>query len=402
MPVGLRAIIFAAIGIVSSWCVGANGMAFIFERSNPGLALSFVSNHGAALAQKADILFLTAQTEESSSERRDQKEKARKYAGMAIQRDATSAQAFRIIGTIEKGDDRKASAISYLRQAEKLSRREPGAQIYLAEYSFIDKNWEDGFRHLDVALRTSRAGKSILFPALHAAMKDDSMTDIIVDILSETPSWRADYIVYSLNQPTGSEDLAKILSKTSSFPAKNEESFIPFLVQQLIAEKKYLAAHEFFESRYPARAKKDQLVRDSRFVVAEPLPPVTWDLSNGVDGRADLLSESTGGIQISIDAGRKIVVARQFLFLAPGAYEMSSALANVDKGISLQWRVVCADAGTGPIGRLSLAGSGSERKYFEVPEDACRYQWAELEASSAISARGKNAEVMSFNIARRP
>jgi hypothetical protein len=159
-----RLLICAIVGVTGAWLALALAISGATRIKAPAAALSFVPNESVALASRADqIFFANPKAPPLEVER---------LAQAALLHQAINPKALRLLGYVAETKGDSVIAEKYVRMAAKLSRREPGAQLWLIEAAARTGNIPQTLVHYDIALRTKPDTQTILYPRLLSAIED--------------------------------------------------------------------------------------------------------------------------------------------------------------------------------------------------------------------------------------
>ncbi|RYY12233.1 MAG: hypothetical protein EON55_12710, partial [Alphaproteobacteria bacterium] len=157
------------------------GMALATKR--PELALQLDRENATVLAQAA----LTLVQGEATPQRR----KALDLARAALARDAGNVNALAAFGL---ASDKPKQVAAVFTVADRLSRRNLIVQVWMIENAVAKGDVSGALRQYDIALRTSRAAPSMLFPVLVDATSNDQLLPAIAKTLAQRPLWGGLYL----------------------------------------------------------------------------------------------------------------------------------------------------------------------------------------------------------------
>jgi O-antigen ligase len=386
----LRITIVSFVAIIGSWSAFALAVSGITRIKNPARALTFVSFESTALAARSDqLLFSSLQNPPKESYQ---------MALAALRNQAVNARALRIVGFYleAKGDsDRAARLIKY---AAKLSRREPGAQIWQIERSAREGTTAETLEHFDILLRTKPDTSTLLFPRLMGAIDDAEVRAGLVPYVKLNRSWISSFLNLAILQAKNPSSLVELivasggLPKTSFAKSQGEQ-----LIARLINEKQYSAAHRLYLTLPGAKASRltnaafDNTDLDGRFadlgwsVVNEPNAGAALDRKAGQDHPV---------LSLFVDSTTTRVVAKKMLYLKPASYRFHTKLAAIrqDRGSILKWRLRCPSLEGAPIVWNANFDSKTLIADLNVPSK-CPVQFLELEASGGDGKAGLEATI---------
>lgn len=390
-----RILILTVIGLVGAWFAAALAISGVARIKAPQAALLAMSNESAALASRADQIFFANPKSPPRA--------VELFARRAIENQPINAKALRILGYVAdaKGDTEMAE--KYVRMAAKLSRREPGAQLWLIEASARKGDVRQTLVHYDIALRTKPDTQTILFPRLVNAIEDREIRTALKPYIRAKNGWAAGFLYFANTNSKNLPSLVDLIVETGGLvdaeSAKGQELG---LLGRLVAEGLFADARRLYlqlPSAKPVRlasAAFDVSDRDARF------GPMGWqlledpDAGGGFTGNAD---DKQTMLSIFANSATTRPVAMKLLYLKPGRYLFSARLANLDRGDSgfLRWQLRCP-AIDGPPAWIIDSINASLRAELVVPAN-CPVQFLDLIASGGKGQTGLEATIASVSLA---
>ena len=390
-----RILIFTALGLAGAWFAAALAISGVARIKAPQAALLAFPNESTALAARADQLFF--------ANPKNPPREVELLARRAIENQAINAKALRVLGYVidAKGDTEMAE--KYVRMAAKLSRREPGAQLWLIEASARKGDVAQTLVHYDIALRTKPDTQTILFPRLVNAIEDREIRIALKPYIRAQNGWAPAFLFFANTNSKNLSALVDLVVETGGLvdaeSAKGQELG---LLARLVAEGLFADARRLYlqiPGAKPSRlasAAFDNSDRDARF------GPVGWQLLDDPDAGGGFLGK-TGDRQtmLSIFANSATTrpVATKLLYLKPGKYLLSARLANLDRGDGgfLRWQLRCP-AMDGPPAWTIDSINASLRAELVVPAN-CPVQFLDLIASGGKGQTGLEATIASVSVA---
>lgn len=391
-----RIIIWTVLGLVGAWFAAALAISGITRVKAPQAALAVMPNESTALASRADQLFFANPTSPPSE--------VELLALQALKGQAVNAKAMRVLGYYmdAKGDTRRAEKL--LRMAAKLSRREPGAQLWLIEASARKGDVAQTLFHYDIALRTKPDTQTILFPRLVSAIEDREIRSALKKYIRAENGWAPDFLLFANANSKNLPVLVDLVIETDglidSERAKRQELQ---LLNRLISESYYADARRLFmhiRGAKPARmtnASFDVSDRDASF------GPMGWQVLEDSDAGGGFIGKTNNSqIAFSLFANSSTTrpVASKLLYLKPGGYILSVRLANLDRGEGgfLRWQLRCPALEGGPVWTIDSINL-SLRAELMVPAN-CPVQFLDLIASGGDGQTGLEATIASVAVSR--
>lgn len=390
----IRIALCALIGLAGAWFALGLAISGVTRIKAPQAALAFAPSDSTALASQADQLFFASP--------KNPPPEASQLALKALKEQAINAKALRLLGYIADARGEPAQAESYVRMAARLSRREPGAQLWLIESSARNGDIAQTLFHYDIALRTKPDTQTILFPRLLAAIEDPEIRTALKPYIRGDNSWTAGFLFFANSNIKNLPALVDLIIETGGLAdveiAKSQELD---LLSRLVAESFFNEARRLYlqmPGARPARltsATFDASDRDARF------GPMGWQLIDDPDaggGFSGSAGEKRTSLSLFANSATTRPVASKLLYLKPGNYLFSARLSNLDRGDGgfLRWQLRCPAIPAAPIWTIDSINA-SLRASFSIPAN-CPVQFLDLIASGGKGQTGLEATVASVAI----
>jgi hypothetical protein len=274
----------------------------------------------------------------------------------ALLAEPTAVQAVRNLGLYRAARGDTARARSLMRLAERLSRRDTVANMWLAEDALQRGELAPALVRIDAVLRTDAAAKAVVLPRLAAMLDLPGAGEVLGGMLASEPPWAHDFwsaVVTSGTSPRAAAELRLALHRRGAHQAPGHDAA---LIEQLVA------AQAFAE----ALALREAVGGRGHF------PPLDW--RTGADPGVAVSLDGGGGLRVSARAGRGGMVAQRLVRLAGGAGMLRIASDGAPGALSA--RLACAElAGERTLALdIPLAGGAGR---FANPT-ACRHAWLTL------------------------
>jgi hypothetical protein len=392
-----RRILCIAAGLAGAWCALTLAISGVTRIKAPHTALAFMPSESTALASQADQLFFASP--------KDPPLAVSQLALKALQEQAINAKALRILGYAADTRGDGVQAERYMRMAARLSRREPGAQLWLIEASARSGNIAQTLVHYDIALRTKPDTQTILFPRLLAAIEDPEIRTALKPYVRADNDWARDFLFFANSNSKNLPTLVDLIVETGGLidveAAKGQKLG---LLSRLVAEGFFKEARRLYlemPDAQPARltsAAFDTIDSDARF------GPMGWqlvddpDAGGGFNGKA---GERRTSLSLFVNSATTRPVASKLLYLKPGDYLFSARLSNLDRGDGgfLRWQLRCAAIPAAPIWTIDSIDASLQAS-FGIPAN-CLVQFLDLIASGGKGQTGLEATVTSVAITPR-
>lgn len=394
--VGLVRIAFCTlIGLVGAWFSLALAISGVTRIKAPQAALSFIPSESTALASQADQLFFASP--------KDPPPAVSQLAMNALEKQAINAKALRILGYAADARGDGVQAERFVRMAARLSRREPGAQLWLIEASARNGDVAQTLVHYDIALRTKPDTQTILFPRLLNAIEDREIRAALKPYIRGKNDWAPAFLYFANANSKNLPVLVDLIIETGGLAdeesAKRQELG---LLDRLVAESYFAEARRLYlqmPGAKPVRltsAAFDASDRDARF------GPMGWQLLEGPDAGGGFTgsgSDQQTRLAIYANSATTRPVASKLLYLKPGKYLFSARLANLDRGDDgfLRWQLRCPAIGSTAAWTIDSINA-SLRAELLVPAN-CPVQFLDLIASGGKGQTGLEATIASVSLA---
>ncbi len=360
----------------------------------PQSALAFMPSESTALASRADQLFV--------ANPKDPPPATAQLALRALETQAINAKALRILGYLADARGDFAQANSFVRMAARLSRREPGAQLWLIEASARNGDLGLTLYHYDIALRTKPDIQTILFPRLLSAIEDREVRTALKPYIRADNNWAETFLYFANNNSQNLPALVDLISETGGLrDAESAQRQKLDLLSRLVADSFFNEARRLYlqmPGAKPAHLTSASLGvndRNGRF------GSIGWQMIDGPDAGGSFAGKSgEQQAQLSIFANSATTrpVAAKLLYLKPGSYHFAVQLSYLDQGDGgfLRWQLQCPAIAATPVWTIdSLDASLSTS--FTIPAN-CPAQFLNLIASGGKGQTGLEATVTSVSI----
>lgn len=383
------------IALVAGWFSFTVAVSGVSRSKNPELALKFVPSESNALSLQADQLFFD--NLQSPPKRVSQ------MARTALRQQAINAKALRILGFVADVQNRPAKAAALVKLSAKLSRREPGAQLWLIEKTARDETATQTLGYYDVLLSTKQDSSALLFPRLLAAIDDREIRTALLPYILTDRNWVTMFISHAISNSRNLPALVDLLEvaggvpKTDMAPVQNQG-----LLARLVDEKLFADARRFFLTIPGAKAQR---LTDASFDTADQNAKfgiMGWSLFNGPDGGSAFSQESKVDkptLSLFINAETTRTVATKLLYFTPGDYLFSAKLARIKRGDrgTLNWQMRCASAGGATTLWLGEMSEVHLTAHLTIPSQ-CPEQYLDLVVSGGRNESGLEATIDSVQI----
>lgn len=369
MVKAVRSAAVALAAVAACWAAVGIGMANLRRNAAPERALAYWPLDARAKGNMAERLFRTAGTNAAGLA------EAESWARSALDRDPTVVDAWRVLGiaAAQRGDRERGAAL--VRTAERLSRRDVEAQLWLVEESLNSGDLDEMLRHVDQAMRVSPGSWGRLTPLLIFASVDRGFATRLANLLKLGPPWARDFS-YQLTQSqlTGA-NVPLLVAPLANRP--DERAIMIPLVERLAKAGDFVNAWRVYRLLKPSAPAAPPPVNDGGFSENTMIAPFDWTASQSgpVAGERQVRPGANDDVAMvmSAEAGTGGVAASQLLLLEGGRYTLTfeaGTIAGIGGG-RIAWRIACA-GGPGTVlteGRLLPAQPSGSRQMvdFTVP-----------------------------------
>lgn len=354
--------VIGAIGLAGlAFCQALSGVT---ANKAPAVAMRFWPSNGPAMAAKADHLMATAPAQNL--------ERAAQLARQSIASEGPTARAIRVLALATPD---KAPALIAI--AQRLSRRELGAQLWLIEDRVAANDIAGALQHYDLALRTNKGIQQTLFARLRPALANADIRRNLAPYLRRDALWMLDFIYGAAMDSSSTKAVAQIAVETGGLPATpSYRALEPEILTRLAGpngDVRLLA--QFLRVVRGAPANQATNVAFSPSDVAARYGALGWAASSASGAGSEFVAD---GKRITLRAfalpDESGGVASRMVLLRPGRYRFSSVqtLAASGRGSSARWSLSCRhDATERVVWMSSPLGQGPTHvnTTLDVPSD---------------------------------
>lgn len=335
-----RKIAIAVATLALTYAAWANSATTLFSKFAPEQGLRLDPTSAQALINV---------TEKAST----QKDKtafrkiARRNAIAALRSEPLASRAIRQLGLYYDVTGNRAEARKLVRLANSLSRRDPTAQLWLADDYLRAGRYRQAMAAIDVVLRTEPDTRETVSRVLGATLADPAFRQVFVSYVKNRPSWLSYFIDYNVATMQQPQWLSQALIELQPLPpAILSDTSSAVLLTALVNRAPIEEARRFYLTFPKADTRALESLSYRGPAVGLLFPPVGWELMN--DGNVQGFGDSEGN-SIAIEAiaapGRRGPAARKLLFLRPGSYRWigNADLAGLGPGAAAGVSILCND-----------------------------------------------------------
>lgn len=377
-----------AIGYVST----TETFGYALMRADPERAYALSSGDGRIAGVLAQQI---ASTNDASTADRH---RADALARGALATEPLAVTAMTALGLNAQVAGNTAVARRIFVHSDTVSRRELGPRLWLIEDAVARGDIPGALRHYDIALRTEKNARELLFPILSNAVSDPTIADALVDTMAAKPAWTTSFI---LNLPTSGAApqttaslFRRLMRRGVPIPPEAQAG----AVNALFAGGAFDQAWAFYKNIHPDAVRTAS--RNANFrVQPEAASPFDWNTASDSSGMAaSILNSAEGGIlDFSSPATVGGAIAEQAQVLPPGHYRLVGAARELSGNTASApyWQLVCIDGQE--LGRVPMIveadGKGTFDGDLEVPS-TCRAQVLRLVIRPVSDTGGVTGQII--------
>jgi hypothetical protein len=305
-----------------------------------------------------------------------------RLASQSLRGQALNARALRVLGyvTVTKPNDSHARKLVEL--AEKTSRRDLGAQVWLVEQAVVENNIPAALRHYDVALSTNVSAQDLLFPILANALGADAVRREFVGYIKKDRPWLEPFAGYAIWHNPNPENLVAAINSAGGLPRAGVYRRLESqLLSKLVEKQLYDTATSYYRTLPGSSPQVLTSVAFDKVTTNQNFAPIAWEFVAGAGINAAL--NDANELQLSALSGERGVAARKLLFLPPGQYQFDAdaRVVTLGEGASSSWEFRCVrDRQAALVWRREVSAkdaSGDAGASISVPS-GCAAQFLDL------------------------
>ena len=310
-----------------------------------------------------------------------------------------------------EGNVSKAQSLAY--QSEKMTRRDIGTQLWLANRLASREDIKGALRHIDLGLRATPESQALLFPMLIRALTTSDFQAEFARYISTSAPWLGSFINYAFSKPADLDILSRSIVLAGGLRSNAKNDVLNTQMLNLLASGGHYSE---IQPYYKARKNPDlSLLSDIALKPSGIDPrngPLAWSANESVDIDAAIVTTDDGkeySIDLTIGPGKRRAAAQKILYLQPGTYQFSALHKfNADAADgAMNWEWACI-AGSNPelltthIFRASDIKGGSAAQAAEVSIPAsCAIQRLTLLAVAGGGVQDTAISVRQLRILRQ-
>lgn len=387
--------VILALGLAVLGYMGvASSLAYFVVKVSPARAYALAPGNGVILAAYAEDAYSRAPTADPGS-------LPATLSRRALLADPTAVKALTVLGFQASLRGNTAETDRIFSYSIGLSRRELRPRVWAIEEAVDRGDITEALRNYDIALRTSKDAKGLLFPTLSAALVEPRIRSALLRVLASNPVWKADFLTYVADSGVEPEGAIALIQEGRGIGVDpNDESRVK-LVNALMAQNKQDKAWAYYRT-FRSAAHRDRS-RDPNFALEAPVRAV-FDWQPGTDTRlsAAILRSGEGGlVDFAVPSSIGGELLSQTQLLPPGRYRLEGRTRGISQPERSRpfWSLTCHDGrelGRSPLPNSAQNG-GRFSGMFTVPQD-CRVQTLSLVARSTDNIEGVSGQVVTVQL----
>lgn len=389
----IGALLIAIFGGLSVLALAVSGVA---RTKNPQLALMLYPSESTALASRADQIFFSTPGKASVA--------AQRLAIAAVSQQPINPKALRLLGFIAELKKQPEQAEQLVTLSARLSRRDPGAQLWLIEHNARNGSTAETLQHYDTLLRTKPDTSAVLYPRLLNAIEDDDVRQNLSPYMRANRSWIASFLNFALANSKNLSSLNDLIVENGGFPKTAfAQDQTKQLLARLTADKKFAEAQALYLSLPRAKAERLRNASFDEFDANAQFGAIGWVINDTADAAFDVdpaTSTKRPMLALRVAPVTTTVIATKLLYLSPGNYGFAAKLAKLEmnKNTALRWQLRCATQNSAPAFWSVGADAKSVSSAFPVPT-GCPVQLLEIIGSGGDGQAGLDAVISNIAIA---
>lgn len=343
MWLGRALLVVGGVGL--TWLCFVNAVSQTFSKVSPDTVLRLDEDAPAALAQKVGVQMVAPRPIKA--------EAARAKLRRSLAGEPLNAKALSYYGATYDKQKMTPASRKYFVLAERVSRRELGAQMAFVFEAAEKRKEEEALARINRLLRTSYSARDRLFPLLaNVITRPDGRRAMARYVSKDTP-WLADFTTFAIDRGTDPSAVTAWVTGMGGLPngLKYREVEI-LLFRALDARRQYSAIADLLPviKATPKGLAQSVAISDAELVTE--WQPLSWELAEGsglivspvVNDKGDGLAFS-----ISLNGGISGNALRKIVLLAPGKYRLkidqrSGATVNGEPvPVQSSWEFSCLE-----------------------------------------------------------
>ena len=246
-------------------------VAGVFRDRNPAIALTFAPWDARASAKAAQQSLLQRPTRRSIAAAGEQ-------AGRAYRLEPLALPAVTTLGIAADARGDAARAAATFAYAERLSRRNVEAQIWLVEYNVRRDDIGGALAHYNVLLSTSTEARPAFSGILINASSRPEIAQAVNRMLLTRPNWRDDFLTRFVFEGRDPAALATVSRRVFNPAVAEDREILLRVLARLVELGRYDLAWDAYRDaiRQESGERAPLPLRNGNFASDQGLPPFDW------------------------------------------------------------------------------------------------------------------------------
>ncbi|WP_164549695.1 hypothetical protein [Altericroceibacterium xinjiangense] len=261
---------------------------------------------------------------------------------LALRSDPLNARALRMLAYVSGQDEEDLPRVERLLSlSERVSRRDPLAQMWLIENAVRDGDVDSALRHYDRALTTRPSSAGQLVPVLASALREPLVRQALVPYVRAERPWIEPMLSVAIDQ---ARDLDPVVAFFRSYGGARAVPGHAELEARLL-ERLAKAGRIDDAVAYAASAGADlKAFGITESTIDERFRPLVWTFYQGATG--EVSAGPDGELAVSVDSNTRIVAATRVVSRPAGSYTLVEAVSYADsaRAPEITWTAYCRTA----------------------------------------------------------
>jgi hypothetical protein len=378
------------------WRILAGTAADNLAPFDPAAALSWASDHPAALVRLADQEFYQPPESTKSNSGLSGPDATAAFARRALRAGPLRADALRQLASVAESKGDADKALKLMQLAEKRSLRDLQVQAWLMNDRLAVDDMTGALEHIDTMLRTLPSLQASMFPLIAAFASDPDAQSSVLAFLKRRPPWEAGFTKEFPTHVDNPDILQAFYSDLSTARALTTDELRAYIGRVAELGDYALARQLLVQSLPQSRAERSGNLNNGGFERPIDGLPFSWTLEPVQGAQTEVVLDDQKSAALRVRFYKTHVAYRhvhQLLLLPPGEYRLSGQVKAValqnERG--LQWSISCA-----PLEQTELATTDlvrGDRPWstftvtFHVPSEAdCQAQVLRLRLAARVES----------------
>lgn len=359
-----RAVARSAIAAAALLCA-----AYVAGARAPGGARSALDSARDLLAQGADPADPAVQA----------------LVGKALRRDVTIPAGIEMLALARESRGDPPAAARLYRLSDRISRRSLPTRLWLAQEAVERGDVAATLAHMDIALRTSSAAPTLVFPALARGLEDAALVEPIAALVDRPSDWREAFLIYLAERAEPESAAALFLAvRDRRLILKNELDRT--VIARLVDDGQFSLAGRT-DRAFASNTNEAPLVADGQFDNPAARYPFGWGITDTREiGASRDVEDGRSVLAYHANSAEGGQVAAQLLMLQQGRYVLETGASPAQRSDAPPlWVLSCAGQER-VIATIALVpdSNGRSASRFAVPA-GCPAQWLSLAVRPALA-----------------